>query len=266
MNEQTKAIQVSDSVDDEIEIDLIELLYYYQTKLAAIIVAFVIGALAAGLVTHFLITPKYQATSKLYMVSASSDSVVNLADLNIGTSLSSDYEELLKIRPIFEEIIKENNLPYTYEELLNMVAIATIEDTRILTVTAESPDPKEAQTVANALADKALTYLPKLMETSKPNLAEYAILPEFPSSPSLPKNTIIGALVGLAFALGVLTFRYITDDTLKTADDVEKFFGVMPLSVIPEGDMPSSQEEKEDARKKYKSKYKKKHRRKRSTK
>ena len=63
MNEQTKAIQVSDSVDDEIEIDLIELLYYYQTKLAAIIVAFVIGALAAGLVTHFLITPKYQATS-----------------------------------------------------------------------------------------------------------------------------------------------------------------------------------------------------------
>lgn len=58
--------------------------------------------------------------------------------MNIGTSLSSDYEELLKTRPIVEGVIEELNLDHTYEELLDMIAIATIDDTRILTIAAES--------------------------------------------------------------------------------------------------------------------------------
>ena len=36
------------------------------------------------------------------MVSASKNSVVDLADLSIGTSLSEDYAELLHVRPIIE--------------------------------------------------------------------------------------------------------------------------------------------------------------------
>jgi capsular polysaccharide biosynthesis protein len=38
-----------------------------------------------------------------------------------------------------------------------------------------------------------------------------------------------------AAALAVLTFTYLMDDTVKTAEDVEREFGVMPLTVIPEG-------------------------------
>ncbi len=238
MEEQTKALQVSQN-DDEIEIDLLELLYFYRSKLLTIVVTFLVGALVAGVGTHYLITPLYSATSKLYMVSASSDSVVDLTDLNLGTSLSSDYEQLLYIRPIMEEIIEERKLPYTYEEMLEMITIATVEDTRILTVTVESTNPQEAQNIANDIADKAVTYLPELMETSAPNIAERAILPEYPSSPNLAKNTVIGALVGLVLALGVLTVLYLMDDTLQSAEDVEKAFGIMPLTVIPEGQLDS---------------------------
>ena len=121
-----------------------------------------IGAVIAGLITYFLITPKYTATSKLYMVSASSDSIVNLSDLNLGTSLTDDYVELLKIRPIFEEIIKELDLDYTYDELLSMTSIASLNKTRLLGITVESTDPVEARDIANALANCNLTeYLTK---------------------------------------------------------------------------------------------------------
>ena len=82
--------------EDEIEIDLMGLLYYYKSKLIIIILVFLIGSVAAGFGTYYFITPKYTATSKLYMVSASNDSIVDLTDLNLGTSLSSDYEELKK--------------------------------------------------------------------------------------------------------------------------------------------------------------------------
>ncbi len=238
MNTNTGQIQVQDK--DEFEIDLIELLYYFRSKLVTILAIFFASALIAGLITHYFITPKYQATSMLYMVSASSDSVVDLTDLNLGTSLSADYEKLLHIRPIFEEIIEEEKLSYTYDELLSMVTISTIENTRILTVTVTSTDPAEAQSIANDLAEKAVTYLPKLMETSAPNIAEYAIYPEGKSSPSLPKNTMLGALIGLVLTLGVLTVMFVMDDTLQSAEDVEKVFGIMPMTVIPEGNIQNA--------------------------
>jgi len=46
---------------------------------------------------------------------------------------------------------------------------------------------------------------------------------------------MIGALLCLLLMLAILTAMYLMDDTLKTAEDVEKHFGIMPLTVIPEG-------------------------------
>lgn len=251
MNQQTKEIQVKEN-QDELEIDLVELLFYLRTKLVIILVGFFAGALIAGLITHYLITPKYTATTKMYMVSASSDSIVDLTDLNIGTSLSSDYVEMIRIRPIFEEVIEEEGLSYTYEEMLEMVNVSNITDTRILTITVESADPEEAKVIANALAEKAVAKLPKLMDTSKPNIAEYAILPEEKSSPSYSTNIMVGALGVTVVIVGILVFLFITDDTMKSAEDVEKFFGIMPLTVVPEGDIGSEAEKAERAKRRKK--------------
>ena len=38
------------------------------------------------------------------------------------------------------------------------------------------------------------------------------------------------------------------DDTLKTSEDVEKMFGVMPLSVIPEGDIVGLKKDSDSGR------------------
>lgn len=242
MNDKAKEIQIKD--EEELEIDLLDLINYMRERWIMLAGLLLAGAVIAAVVTHFLITPLYTATTKLYMVSASHDSVVDLTDLNVGTSLSTDYVEMIKIRPIFEEVIEEEKLPYTYEQLLSMTTIETIQDTRILNITVESPKPKEAQVVANALAKKAASYLPKLMDTPAPNIAESAIYPQHKSSPSLAKNTLIGGIAGIAIAIIIIVIMYLSDDTLKTDEDVEKMFGVMPLTVIPEGDIDMSGEEK----------------------
>ena len=235
MNQQQKDIEVRDRMDGEMEIDLLELLAYYRGRLIWIVLGFLAGALAAGLITFYLITPQYTATSKMYMVSSSSQSVVDLTDLNIGQSLSKDYVELLKTRPIIESVIEEQGLDYNYSELLSMLSMSTVSDTRIIAIRATSKDPEEAMNIANALADKGVKELPKLMETPQPHIAEYAIIPINPSSPSLTKNIMIGALIGMIIMLGIFTIQFMLDDTFKTADDIEREFGVIPLTVIPEG-------------------------------
>jgi capsular polysaccharide biosynthesis protein len=169
------------------------------------------------------------------MVSASSGSVVDLTDLSLGTTLSKDYEELMTIRPIYEDIVDELGLDCSYRQLQGMVSIERISETRVVKITATNADPELARDLANAVAQKAIEYLPKVMETSsKPHVAEEAILPSSPSSPNLTRNTMRGALVGLVIVLAILTLLYLADDTLKSAEDVEKELGIMPLTVIPE--------------------------------
>ena len=221
--------------NDEVEIDLLELLYYFKGKLLFIIAAFVIGAVIAGTITKFAIPKKYTATSTMYMVSASTNSVVDISDLNIGSALSSDYIQIMQSRPIVEGVIADLRLDYTYSQVLSMMNLSVVNDTRIVKIKVTSTKPEEAKDIANRLAEKTKDQIPHIMEAPEPNIVEHAVLPTVKSSPSMTKNVIIGAMLLTILVLGILTFLFITDDTLKTADDVEKAFGIIPLSVIPEG-------------------------------
>ena len=115
-----------------------------------------------------------------------------------------------------------------------------------MAITVESTSAKEAMTIANSVAATAVTYLPKLMETTAPNIAEKAVLPEGPCSPNLVKNIAIGAIGMLVLVMAVLTVLFLMDDTMRSAEEVEKAFGVMPLTVIPEGDIAEISDKREE--------------------
>ena len=235
---------------EELEIDLIELLYHFLSKWYLLMIGLLVGAGIAGAYTYYRITPKFTATAKLYMVSNSSDTIVDLSDFNIGNSLSSDYRELIRVRPILEEVIEEEELSYTYEQLRRMITISTISDTRILQISVTSTSPAEAMTVANALADKATEEIPVLMDTTKPNIAERAIVPTQKSSPSMKRNVAMGGLIGLLFVAAILTVLFLIDDTMSSAEEVQKKLGIMPLTIIPESEFPGSVSGSKSRRKK----------------
>lgn len=225
------------SASDIEEIDLLDLLAFYMSRLPLLIAAVLIGAVIAGACTHYLIPNRYTAVSRMYMISASSDSVVNLSDLNIGASLSNDYVELMKSRPVIEEVIDRLGLQYTYEQLLGMISLSVVSNTRIVKISATSTDPREAMDIANQMAVTSKVQLPKVMDAPSPSIAETAVLPQTKSSPSMTKNVMIGAMLLLFIVLAILTVQYLLDDTVKSPEDVEKEFGIMPLTAIPEGNI-----------------------------
>ena len=221
---------------DEIEIDLRELFYLLKQKLLIVVAAFVIGGILAGAATYVLIKPTYRASSLLYVVSASNNSVVNLADLQIGTNLTADYEELLLSRPVMESVLRNLKLRETtsVKELREMLSITNKSGTRILEISATTGDPKLSADIANEVADLAITWLPAVMECNEPHVAEEAIVPTHRAGPSYTRNAILGALVLCLLTYGVFVVQYLYDDSIRTEADMEKFFGVMPLAVIPE--------------------------------
>ena len=171
------ALPVADT-DDEMEIDLLDLAYVLLDKIHYIILCLLVGAVLLNAFSFFCIRPTYQAVAKMYVVSASNDSVVDLTDLNIGTSLTSDYEQLMLSYPVLDQVIDELNLDMETEELAEMITLENPQDTRILNVTATSTDPVEAMNIANKLAEVSVEYLPETMSTNPPNIAQQAQLPE----------------------------------------------------------------------------------------
>lgn len=223
----------------EEEIDLVELFYLLWGHLWQILLCLLAGALLAFGGTWFLVPPTYQATAKIYIVSASNDSVVNLADLQIGSQLTADYQKLLVSRPLLQDVIANLGMEMDYQTLEGKISIKNDADTRILDIIVTDTDPERAADIANELVNQASIYLPRIMETDTPNLVESAVPPTGMAGPSYTKNTLIGALAGLVAACAVLVLRYLLNDTFVTPDDVEKHYGVPPLAVVPEGDLGS---------------------------
>lgn len=220
---------------DQQEIDLFELLIFYMGRLPLLIAAALCGALLSGLITHFCIADKYTAVSRMYMVSASSSSVINLSDLDIGTSLSNDYVELMKTRPVVEGVIDSLGLDYTYDNLVGMISLSVVPNTRIVKISVTSTDPREAMDIANEMARISRVHLPKVMSAPAPTIVEEAILPKNKSYPSMSRNVAAGTMAALFAVMGVLTVIFLMDDTIRTSEDIEKEFGIMPMTVIPEG-------------------------------
>lgn len=108
--------------DTETEIDLMELLFQFLAHIRLILLITLLGALGAAAYTQFWVTPIYEATAKLYVLN-SSDSALNLSDLQIGSYLASDYIEVFKTWEVHEMVITNLGLPYSYTQLQSMLTI-----------------------------------------------------------------------------------------------------------------------------------------------
>ena len=62
---------------------------------------------------------------------------------------------------------------------------------------------------------------------------DYGQIAESPSSPSLIKNSMIGAMLGFIAACGIIIVLHLLNDTIRTSEDVEKYLGINVLGLIP---------------------------------
>jgi capsular polysaccharide biosynthesis protein len=242
------------SEEGEMEIDLLDLAFVLLDKLHIIMVVVLAMALMTSAYSYFMIAPTYQSTSKLYIVSSSKDSVIDIADLNIGTTLTKDYEQLILSYPVLDQVIDALNLEMSSRELSQMISLTNPADTRILNITVTSTDPQQSVDIANTLAKVSVRYLPKTMGTNSPNIAQKARLPQGKAGPSCLKYTMIGGLLGLLICCGLYTMQYIMDDTIHSSDDMERYFGLVPLTTIPESKEINDGEDKKKKTKKRKKK------------
>lgn len=221
--------------NEELTIDLAELFMALWSKIHIIVLSGILVALLAFVGTKLLITPTYTSVTKVYVLTRQdSNASVTYSDLQTSTQFMKDYMELVKSRPVLEQVIAVLNLDKDVNELANMISVsATQTDTRILSISVESEDPKEAKEIADAVREAAGIQITEIMDADAVNTVEDGNLPTEPSAPNTLKNTAFGGILGIVIAIGIIVLIFIFDDTIKTPDDVEKYLGLTVLTSIP---------------------------------
>ena len=210
--------------DEEMEIDLLEVFHAMLKRWWLIIGCAVIFAAAAFGYTKFFVTPEYEASSMIYVLSKTT-SISSALDLQLGKQLTVDFETLATSRPVVEKVIDELNLNTDYETLVKSITITNPTDTQILKIFARSTNPELACNISNAMAD--------VMVTDKPSTVEDAVVPKNPVRPNVKKNTLLAGLVGAFLVMAVILIRYLMDDRIKTEEDIVKYLELNALASIP---------------------------------
>lgn len=242
--------EILNNYNEEDEIDLAELFFVLKRKLWLIITCAIVGAGIALAYTLFLIQPIYTSSSMIYIFSKTT-TVTSALDLQIGKQLTVDFEILGKSRPVLEKVISDLELDTDYETLLKTVKVENPTDSRIIKITVTNTDPQLASDIANNLADNLSARVAEVIDTDKPSSVENAVPATKPSSPSKSKNTILGGILGLLIAIGIVLVRYYSDMSVRDEDDVRKYLGLGTLASIPyEKSICANHESKKKKRKK----------------
>ena len=185
-----------------------------------------VGIAAAYSLTR---TPEYEAQSTVFVSSQAGDTI---AELQQGSSFTQSrvttYTNLVSTPIVMNPVIAELGLGMTASELADQVSASSPLNTTLITITVTDPDPVRGAEIANALGASLTSAVetietPKGADTSPVRLTRVkdALPPLTPSSPNVPLNLALGALVGLAIGIGIAVLRAVLDTRVRTPRDVE---------------------------------------------
>lgn len=230
MNEKNIPVE-----DQEVEIDLARLFYYLLKRWKSLFVAGIIGAVLAAGIT-LVQAPQYESNSTLYVLSKST-SITSVADLQLGSELTSDYAEIATSKPVIDTVIeklkKKEDIKLTREEVKEMVTVSNKTDTRMLVITVTSDDPDLSYKLADALTTASVNQMASITQTDKPTIVEEPEVADKPIDNGLYKHIAIGIVIGLVLLAGLYTVSFVMNDEIKTEQDVESFLQVSVLGTIP---------------------------------
>ena len=219
-----------------IEIDVLYLLRkLWSKKFFIVFVGLLVGTIAL-LGSIFFIKPKYTSTTRIYVVSRSSDTSLTNQDLQAGSYLVNDYKEVITSSEVLSSVIDQEKLSMSTGELSKEIAVTIPTDTRVISISVTDTDAQRACDIANTVRQVAAEKIKAVTKVDDVTTLESATKPSHPSSPNVKKNAVIGALAGVFLAIVGILVAEVLDDRVRRPEDIEETLGMTLLGVVPDID------------------------------
>ncbi len=219
-----------------IEIDVLYLLRkLWIKKFFIVFVGLLVGTIAL-LGSVFFMKPKYTSTTRIYVVSRSSDTSLTNQDLQAGSYLVNDYKEVITSSEVLSSVIDQEKLSMSVGELSKDIAVTIPTDTRVISIAVTDTDAQRACDIANTVRQVAAEKIKAVTKVDDVTTLESATKPSHPSSPNVKKNAAIGALAGVFLAVVGILVAEVLDDRVRRPEDIEEALGMTLLGVVPDVD------------------------------
>ncbi len=217
------------------EIDLKSLFFFLLGKWKILLLGAILGGTIAGGLTARQ-TPMYQSSATLYVLSRETDGI-SMSDLQTGSALISDYQEIVASKSVIETAIdtlkKEENISLTPDQVSNMMSVSNKTDTRLLVISVVSDNAKLSCQLAEALTSAAVDQMAKITKADKPSIVSEPEVADEPLSNNMTRNIEKGILLVLILICGIYTVIFILNDNIHTEEDVNRYLDTSVLGIIP---------------------------------
>ncbi|WP_346916283.1 Wzz/FepE/Etk N-terminal domain-containing protein [Clostridium sp.] len=219
---------------EEQVISLGEILEVLKKRWKMILIITLIATLVSGLVSFFLISPKYEASTKLFIgKEAGAEKGYDQSEIAMYQKLMKTYSEAIKTRDLVGRAIKSAKSNLTEDQVLEKLTVVTVADTQILQIKVDDKDPNMAATMVQAITNEFVTTSKVLVPNGNIKVIESVKVPETPVSPNKKMNIAIAFLLGLMVSIGVSFLLEFLDNTYKNREQLEKELEIPVIGTIP---------------------------------
>lgn len=224
----------------EEEISLVEIFGVLKKRIPLMLLTTLIGLVIASVVTIFFITPQYEASSQLIVLSKtdSSASANVQSDVNGNVLLINTYKDLIKGDLVMDAVQKkvsaENGIHLSAAEINNMITIEQSENSQMFKIVATTDDATKSATLANTTAMVFQEKAQEVLDVSKVTITAKAQASDKPVSPNTKLNVAIGAVIGLMLGVGIAFVLELLDKTIKDERFITETAGLPLLGAVNE--------------------------------
>ncbi|MDD2628006.1 MAG: Wzz/FepE/Etk N-terminal domain-containing protein [Clostridia bacterium] len=222
------------------EINIKEVLEFYISKLRILIFITLLVVLAGATYSLVFQKPEYEAMTTLVLTgttdssgtSGSDQTVITQNDITLNSKLVATYREVIKSKTVLKEVINNLDLDYTVKELNNMIKVASVAETEMISISVQGMNAPETAKIANELADVFSLKIVDIYNIDNISIIDMAEVPTIPINVNIVKQIVIYFLVGFVLASALVFVMFYFDTTLKDKNQIEKI-GLNILCSVP---------------------------------
>ncbi len=212
--------------------DVLEYLFVLVFHWKTLLLCLLAGALVFSIYHANMVGPQYKASTELYVTS--SDSVISLQDLQLGSALTADYQSIITSRGVLNQVIDDLDLNVDFRTLKKMVSVTNASGTHIIHTDVTTDSLTLSRDIANDLLKVSIDRIYQIVGTSEPSVIDYSQAEAVEDvTPSQTRYMLYGGVLGVVLAAGFFLIRMLMNSTLKSEEDVKKFLQLPVLAAVP---------------------------------
>ncbi|WP_338232616.1 YveK family protein [Companilactobacillus muriivasis] len=229
-------------MESEQTISMIQILVILRKHIKAIFGTTIVVTLVAAIMTFFVMTPKYSATTEILVNRKLSADLqgAQFQQVQADIQMISTYKDIITSPAVLKDVNREvktyAGYPGSMAKLKKSLTVSNSQNSQVFSVTATATNAKTAAKISDATAKVFKKKIGKIMSINNVSIVSDALVTKKPVSPKKTLNILAGIILGMLLGMALAFIIELTDRTVTSESFLVDELGLTSLGVVTEID------------------------------